>query len=55
VQEGKQNDHKATCSVVLTLLHALISLLWSLFPMSGQDSSGKNRDIHAAAQCRVVV
>ncbi len=50
VQEGVQNDNKATSSAVFTLLYALISLFCSLFPMSGQDFSGRNSDIHAAAQ-----
>ncbi len=55
VQEGIHNDHKATFSAVFTLVYALISLLCSLSSMSGQDSAGRNRDIHAAAQCTVVV
>ncbi len=55
VQEGVQNDNKATSFAVFTLLYALMSLLCSLFPMSGQDSSVINRDIHAAAQGTAVL
>ena len=55
VQEGVQNDNKATSSAVFTLLYALMSLLCPLFPMSGQDSSGRHCEIHAAAQCTAVL
>ncbi len=54
-QEGVQNDNKTTSSAVFTPLYELMSLLYSLFPMSGQDVSGRNRDIHAAAQCTAVL
>ena len=54
VQEGVQNDHKATCSAVF-ILYASTLLLCSLFRMSGQDSAGRNREIHAAAICTVVL
>ncbi len=55
VQTGVQNDNKATSSAVFTLLYVLMSLLCSLFPMSGQNSSGRNRDIQAEAQCTVAL
>ncbi len=55
VQEGVQDDNKATSSAVFTLLYALMSLICSLFPMSEKDSSGRNRGIHAAAQCTAVL
>ncbi len=55
MQEVVHNDQKAACSAVFILLYVLTLLICSLFRMSGQDSAGRNREIHAAAICTAVL